>query len=125
MIIAKFGTQFMHALLVAMSIALIGCAQAPKPLYHWDGYQRQVYEHLKGDGATPSEQLLVMQAQAEKARGSGSLLPPGFRAHVGMLQLQLGRFDEARQMLEAEKVAFPESAKYMDFLLKGLSEKKS
>ena len=106
-------------------MALMGCAQTAKPMYHWDGYQRQVYEYLKGDGTTPAEQLLVMEAQAEKARASSSTLPPGFRAHLGMLHMQMGRFDEARQMLEAEKVAFPESAQYMNFLLKRFSDKKS
>jgi hypothetical protein len=121
----NFGVSRIVHLLVVSAAALTGCAQAPKPLYHWDGYQRQVYEYLKGDGATPAEQMLAMQAQAEKARASASALPPGFRAHVGMLHMQLGRFDEARQMLEAEKLAFPESAKYMDFLLKRMSEKKS
>lgn len=108
-----------------LATVLAGCAQAPKPLYHWGGYQRQVYEYLKGDGTTPVEQLTVMQAQVEKARAAGSVLPPGFRAHMGMLFLQTGRFDEARQMLEAEKASFPESAHYMDFLLKGMNEKKS
>jgi hypothetical protein len=110
---------------VVMVAAMAGCAQAPKPLYHWDTYQRQVYEFLKGDGTTPAEQMLAMQAQAEKARATGGVLPPGFRAHVGMLHMQLGRFDEARQMLEAEKAAFPESAQYMDFLLKRFNDKKS
>ena len=122
---ALFGARRVIPLLVVLAAALAGCAQAPKPLYHWDGYQRQVYEYLKGDGTTPAEQMLVMQAQAEKARAAGSALPPGFRGHLGMLHMQMGRFDEARQMLEAEKSAFPESAKYMDFLLKRLSEKKS
>ena len=113
-------------LMAAVSVAsLVGCATAPKPLYHWEGYQRQVYEYLKGDGTSPTEQLTVMQAQAEKARATGAALPPGFRAHLAMLHLRVGRFDEARQLVEAEKSAFPESAQYMDFVLKSMGEKKS
>lgn len=104
---------------------LAACAQVPKPLYHWEGYQRQVYEYLKGDGTTPVEQFTVMQAQQEKARAGGMVLPPGFRAHMGLLHLQAGRFDEARTMLEAEKTAFPESGPYMNFLLKRFDEKRS
>jgi hypothetical protein len=111
-------------LALCAAAALIGCAQAPKPLYHWEGYQRQVYEFLKGDGSPPGEQLLVMQTQVERARAAGTALPPGFRAHLGMLYFQLGRQDEGRAMLEAEKVAFPESAVYMDFLLKRAQERK-
>lgn len=108
-----------------LAFALAGCASAPKPLYHWEGYQRQVYEFLKRDGKTPGEQLLLMQAQAEKARATGALLPPGFRAHLGMLHLRLGRDDEARTMFESEKAAFPESGPYMDFVLRSMGEKKS
>ena len=105
-------------------VALVGCAQPPKPLYHWEGYQRQLYEHLKSDGTGPDEQLRQLQAQADKARTGGLALPPGFRAHVGMVNLRLGRDSEARQSLEAEKAAFPEAAPYMDFLLKRLNEPK-
>jgi hypothetical protein len=104
---------------------LTGCAQPVKPMYHWEGFQRQVYEYLKADGSTPVEQLTVLQAQAEKARAANAALPPGFRAHLGMLYLKTGRFDDAKQAFESEKAAFPESTRYMDFLLKGLTEKKS
>jgi hypothetical protein len=113
-------------LMATLAVAsLVGCAVAPKPLYYWEGYQRQVYEYLKGDGTSPTEQLLVMQAQAEKARAAGATLPPGFRAHLALLHLQLGRYDEARQLMEEEKAAFPESTQYMDFVLKSMGEKKS
>lgn len=109
------------ALIAAVITAVLtGCATPVKPLYHWEGYQRQVYEFLKGDGTSPTEQLAAMQAQAEKARGTGAALPPGFRAHLGMLHLRMGNYDAARQMLEEEKLAFPESAHYMDFVLKSM-----
>jgi hypothetical protein len=112
-------------LAAAAIVSLTGCATAPKPLYHWEGYQRLVYEHLKGEGSNPNEQLAALQAQAEKARAAGAALPPGFRAHVAMLHLQLGRHDEAQQMIEAEKAAFPESTQFMDFVLKSMGAKKS
>ena len=109
-------------LVVTMTVLLLGgCAQQRKPMYQWDGYQRQVYEYLKGDGTGHAEQLGVMLAQAEKVRASGQTLPPGFRAHVGMLHLQLGNLDEARRGFEAEKAAFPESVPFMDFLLKRMN----
>lgn len=113
------------AAVAVLGAMLAGCAQPPKPLYHWDTYPRQVYEHLKHEGASPQEQLRVLEAQAEKARAANAALPPGFRAHLGLLYLQLERPDEARRALEAEKAAFPESAQYMDFLLKGLAAPKS
>ena len=42
-----------------------------------------------------------------------------------MLHWRLGQDDEARRLIEAEKTAFPESAQYMDFVLKTMRQKKS
>jgi hypothetical protein len=112
-------------LVVCAAVVACGCAQPVKPLYHWDGFQRQMYEHFKGDGSSPSEQLLVLEGQAQKAAAAGAALPPGFRAHLAIVYLKLGREAEARAHLEAEKAAFPESAAYMDFLLKNAKSSKS
>lgn len=108
---------------LAVGLVFVGCAQPVKPLYHWEGFQRQMYEHFKGDGSSPGEQLLVLEAHAQKAVASGASLPPGFRAHLAIVYLKLGRDAEARQQLEGEKAAFPESAAYMDFLLKNAKPK--
>jgi hypothetical protein len=116
-------TRLLAAALVAG--ALFGCAHAPTPLYQWDTYQKNVYQFLKHEDANPDEQMRLMQAQAEKSRIAGTRLPPGFRAHLGMLYLQLGQDSDAKQQLQAEKEAFPESAHYMDFLLKQMDGKKS
>ncbi|PPE66624.1 DUF4810 domain-containing protein [Caldimonas caldifontis] len=61
-----------------------------------------------------------MEAHAEKARAAGAELPPGFRAHLGKLHLEVGNAAAAREMWNAEKKAFPEATPYMDHLLKRL-----
>lgn len=106
-----------HLLSCAMLLLVTGCAQPVKPLYHWDGYQRQIYEHLKGEIQDPATQLQQLQTFADRAKAAGNALPPGYRAHVALVQLRLGRDAEAAQLLTAEKASFPESAPYMDFLL--------
>ena len=113
------------AVTLAAGLLLAGCAQTPKPLYHWADFQAQMYEHFKGDGTGPDEQLLHLQAQEQAARAGGAALPPGFHAHVAVLYLRLGRGDEARAQLEAEKASFPESAPYMDCLLAKMAPRKS
>lgn len=113
------------SLVMVAALALTACATAPPVMYHWPDYQRNVYDYMKGDAATPAEQLQRMSKQADAARAAGRLLPPGFRAHVAMLEIQLGEYDEAKKQFEAEKTAFPESTQYMDFLLKQMNEKKS
>ncbi len=120
--VSRLTSWLLGAALVA---PLAACVQAPKPLYHWEGYQRGVYEFLKGDGVSADEQLTQMLAQADKARGRDAALPPGFRAHLGLLQLQSGRVDEARDSFIAEKTAFPEASHYMDFLLAKMGAGKS
>ena len=109
-------------ILLAASVALFaGCAhKAPAPLYMWEAFPKMQYDTLLRPGVTPLEQVGLMEAQAEKARAAGAALPPGFRAHLGMLKLSAGDADQARQLWQAEKTAFPESAPYMDQLLKRL-----
>lgn len=102
-------------------MALIGCAQqGPPPLYQWETFPRMQYDALLRHGAGSPDQIPAMEAQAEKARAANAALPPGFRAHLGMLKLSVGDIDRARELLMAEKVSFPESASYMDRLLKQL-----
>ena len=111
-----------RCLLLAACIAVLaGCAhKAPAPLYMWEAFPKMQYETLLHPGVTPLEQVGAMEAQAEKARAAGAALPPGFRAHLGMLKLSAGDVDQARQLWQAEKAAFPESTPYMDQLLKRL-----
>ena len=110
---------------IAMGSVLVGCVQAPKPMYHWEGFQGQLYEHFNADRSSPEDQLRILDSQAQKARARGAALPPGFRAHLAMIYLRLGRDGEAKQELEAEKENFPESEQYMDFLLKRMTAQKS
>lgn len=100
---------------------LAGCAsRGPGPLYLWESFPRQQYDALLREGFSPEEQIRLLEAHAEKARGANAALPPGLRAHLGMLHLAAGNVDRARELWTAEKAAFPESAAYMDRLLKRL-----
>lgn len=108
------------AIAAMASLMLFGCAQAPKQLYMWEAFPRQQYDALQREGVSPESQIRALEAHAEKARAANGALPPGFRAHLGMLHLATGNAATARQMWQAEKAAFPESAPYIDSLLKRL-----
>lgn len=108
------------ATVALVPLTLIGCVQAPKQLYMWETFPRQQYEVLLREGVSPESQIQALEAHAEKARAANGVLPLGFRGHLGMLYLTTGNATTARQMWQAEKVAFPESAGYMDSLLKRL-----
>ena len=109
--------------LSACIVMLAGCAQrGPAPLYLWETFAQQQYDTLKADGTNGgAEQIQVLEAHAEKARATNAQLPPGMRAHLGMLQLNSGNVTRARELWLAEKAAFPESAPYMDQLLKRMA----
>lgn len=107
--------------LATVLASLVGCAHQVPPLYMWETFPRQQYDILLREGASPDDQIRALEAHAAKARGANALLPPGFRAHLGMMYLSTGNVDQARQMWLAEKAAFPESAPYIDRLLERLA----
>ncbi len=98
-------------------VALAGCAHAPQPLYAWGTFPHQQYDTLRGEGQSPAEQIAALEAQSEKSAAAHTALPPGFRAHLGMLYLDAGNPDKARALWNGEKAAFPESTVYIDQLL--------
>jgi len=109
----------MKTLALFATLALVGCAhQGQKPLYQWAGYQNSVYQYLKSNGAEPGAQIAALEAQVEKNKAAGEANPPGMRAHLGLLYSKLGDDAAAQSHLEAERAQFPESAAYVDFLLK-------
>jgi hypothetical protein len=101
-------------------LALVGCASRSPLLYSWESFPRLQYDILLREGASPLAQIAAMNAHAESAKAKNVALPPGFRAHLGMLHLSVGNADAARDLWSAEKVAFPESAHYMNSLLRRL-----
>ena len=101
-------------------LGLAGCAQRGAPLYMWETYPRQQYAYLLRESISPDQQIREIETHAEKARAANAQLPPGLRAHLGMLYLSVGNPGRAMELWNAEKVAFPESTPYMNQLLKRL-----
>lgn len=98
-------------------LTLVGCAQAPRPLYHWGGYQDQLYDYFKNGGGNVEKQLMALESDVQKARATNARLPPGFHAHLGLLYARLGKTDDVVQQLTTEKTLYPESAQHMDALI--------
>lgn len=100
-----------------------GCVNTAPPLYQWEEYQAQVYAYLKGDGKSQEEQIITLEKGLQKIQAQGKATPPGYHAHLGLLYLVTGKEDQAIQQFETEKTLFPESAKFMDFLLRKTQKK--
>ncbi len=105
--------------MVASSVALSACGLAPKKtLYEWGGYQKALYEHFKGDGVDAGAQIARLEAQVGMNEAAGKASPPGLHGHLALLYARAGDDANAARHLEAERRLFPESAAYIDLLLK-------
>lgn len=104
---------------LAVSCILSGCATT-KSLYQWGDYQPQVYNYLRGEA--PEAQIETLERDLEKIKAAGGAVPPGYHAQLGLLYLHAGKDDQMVQQFETEKALFPESAPYMNFLLKSASK---
>lgn len=122
---SRFTTMGRFAFSIAAIALTAGCASnTVQPLYGWEGYQPLVYEHLKSTGnVAPEKQLATLEEAQQKMAQRGHALPPGYRAHMGMLYAKAGQADQSAEAIAAEKAHFPESATFMDFLLRTLTAK--
>lgn len=101
------------ALFVA-ALALTGCA-TNTAMYNWGPYESQIYAHFKNE--SPEAQIVILEKHVQETQATGRRLPPGFRAHLGLLYSKVGREGDFLMALEQEKTAFPESVAYITNLL--------
>ena len=113
-------SQFAVVAGLAAAAVLSGCASKPQTLYQWEGYQPQVYQHFKGE--SPDQQIAVLEKDLQVISAKGGKAPPGYHAHLGYLYSLTGKNDQIVAQFEYEKKLFPESAAYMDFLLKNVTK---
>ena len=116
--------KHLHHIALGLSITLLaGCA--PKTgLYYWGGYEDQIHNlYVSPEKASPEMQAAKLEADIEKAKAQSKPLPPGFHAHLGYEYAISGKKDLAVQQLTMEKEQYPESAIYMDLLMKQLQPK--
>ncbi|MBV8604944.1 MAG: DUF4810 domain-containing protein [Pelomonas sp.] len=104
---------------LTLALALAACAapHPPAPLYAWGEYQAQMLKYYKNDGDLAT-QAQVLELQLQKNADAHLACPPGLHGHLALLYAKLGNDDASRAHLEAERRLFPESAAYVDFLLK-------
>ncbi len=97
----------LRGLAIAAGAGLLSaCVQQPKPMYSWQAYQPSVYAYLQDDGADHAVQAQALEQNIETARAANVELPPGFRAHLGMLYLKMGDGNKALEQLQGEKRPF-------------------
>ena len=107
------------AVAVIAVTTLGGCANTKAPdLYGWNGYEKNIDTYFRGDREALDFQAKLMESDLEKIRSAGKALPPGYRAHLGLLYGKQGDMARFKEHLESEKQLFPESETFIDFLLR-------
>jgi len=99
---------------ISACILLVGCGDPS--IYYWKGYDDQVYQYYQGKPL--EEQIQALEEIKVSAAGQDKPLPPTFYAHLGLLYQKAGQTLKFKELMEAEKRAFPESTKYNEFLLR-------
>lgn len=105
-----------------IAIGLVGCAAGPQPLYSWGSYTQQTYlMYNQPEKATPSAQIIKLEAEIEKAKAKNLAVPPGLYAHLGLLSLQVNNAQKAAEYFQLERQVYPESTVLMDRLLRKMN----
>lgn len=112
--------NIVSAVMAALLIA--SCAQKKETVYYWGDYQSSLYSYYKHD-KSPEQQIESLNAVVEQAKAKNKPVPPGLHAQIGLLYVETGRPDLAFQQFTTEKARFPESAAYMDFLMRNKEKK--
>ncbi len=121
---SSLGRAGRGLLVCAFLVFTAACTPMQQPLYSWDAYQPGVYAYLSEPVGDYDAQIAELEKNIETARAKSQALPPGFHGHLGLLYLKKGDDAKAFQELQTEKLTFPESAHYMDFLLRMATEQK-
>lgn len=108
-------------LAATMAAVLAGC-KTTEPQYFYGQYNSAVYSYFKAEEVSLEEQIAALEEVIQQAAAKGKPVAPGIHAHLGMLYFETGNQGLGLEHFAQEKSLFPESAQYIDFLLKSAKE---
>lgn len=113
----------MRKLVAIGLILLLTSCEPQKYLYTWGNYSHRSYNYLKNaDEKSTQELIAVYKLIIENQKGARKVPPPGICADYGFLLLQQGKTDEGKVLLQREVELYPESAVFIDRVLKLLEQ---
>lgn len=103
-------------------IALSACTAKPK-MYYWGEYSETLHQ-LKQEPTEEhlSEHIESIHDVIEESNDYSLRVPPGVYAEYAGLLMKQGKVAEARKYFLLEKEVYPESAFFMDRMLKQLEQ---
>lgn len=101
-------------------ILLSGCAKNNQALYNYGTYSTSyyAYEQDMGPEKTLELQKAIEEAIANAHDSQSGRVPPGMYANLGYIYLKQGDSTKAVENFTQEKTLYPESARFMDSMLK-------
>ena len=109
------------AAVLALALAGGGCTST---YYDWGRYEDSVYAvTLRPDGFDLAAEIDALEKQIEETMNRERPIPPGLHAHLGYLHSVAGNPTAAREHFEREKSLYPESTRFVEYLLAQLAPK--
>ncbi len=110
--------------LALLALTLVGAGCGSTGYYDWGRYEDSVYQvTAQPDGFDLGAEIDALEKQIEKSMAAERPIPPGLHAHLGYLHSVAGNTSAAREHFEREKALYPESARFVDYLLAQLAPK--
>jgi len=105
---------------LATGFLITGCGSQPKPLYNYGDYSASYYHSKKELSAESALELQKsIEYSIENATNSRSnRVAPGMYANLGYIYLKSGNSAKAIESFHKEKSIYPESAHFMDRMIK-------
>ncbi|MGH8616928.1 MAG: DUF4810 domain-containing protein [Burkholderiales bacterium] len=111
----KFG----HTAAALLAGVLVS-ACAPPQKYNWGGYEPALYSYYK-DPTRAAQLAVVLDRVILASEQTKRPIPPGMYAEYGYLLYQQGKNAEAVTFFQKEKALWPESAYFMDTMIRTAS----
>lgn len=105
--------------LMVIVLMLSSCTSSRQPLYSWSNYNTSSYNYLKNKDEKSMQDLIVTYDKIiAKQKGARKMVPPGIYADYGFIMIQSGKAAEGIKMLKMEVALYPESAQFINSIIK-------
>ncbi len=109
--------------ITAGCLLLLASCTPQKTLYSWGKYNEKTYKYVKNNTDADEEALLqTLQQMIDKPGGERNVPPPGICADYGFLLVKRGNTKEGLEMLKKEIALYPESAVFVERIIKQLEQ---
>jgi hypothetical protein len=104
---------------LVLALAFLASCVSDNSIYRWGHYEESVYSVCHGaETIDLAQDVQVLSQELDRAQSEGRRAAPGIHAHLGYLYYLSGNTGAAEAQFEAEKSIYPESAVFIDGMLR-------